>query len=60
MFKIFKTISKFFASINETNSNMAVQCDAKYVCRHRHTQLCDTCEHNCGWKEDEDCYKPIK
>ena len=43
--------------INETNSNLGVQCNAKEVCSLRHTTTCDTCKHNCGMKQDKNCYE---
>lgn len=50
----------FLKSINTTNSSTTVQCNARGVCEMRHTQLCETCEHNCGEKKDKNYYKPIK
>ena len=51
---------KFFRTINEYNSTLGVQCDAKGICRHRYTFICNDCEHNCGMKEEPSCFKPKK
>ena len=46
-----------FKIINQFNSNMAVQCNAMRKCKFRFTTLCDSCKHNCGMKEQKNCYK---
>ena len=45
-----------FNKINQTNSSMAVQCDAKEKCCMRHTISCETCKHNRGSQKDKNCY----
>lgn len=47
-----------FNKINQDNSSMAVQCDAKEKCSLRHTTSCDACKHNRGAKKDKNCYVP--
>ncbi len=47
-----------FNKINQDNSSMAVQCDAKEKCCLRHTTSCETCKHNRGEKKDKNCYMP--
>lgn len=51
-----KTIESSIYKINQENSNMAVQCDAKEKCYLRHTISCDTCKHNRGAKKDKNYY----
>lgn len=43
---------------NHRNSSLTVQCSAPGICEMRHTQLCDTCEYNCGHQEYKSYYKP--
>lgn len=43
---IFKRIK-----INEYNSTVLVQCDAKGRCVDRFSRLCDKCQHNTGRKQ---------
>ena len=57
---MFKFLKSFFGGINAENSSMGVQCDARDLCEMRHTQLCETCEHNCGVEQDKNYYKQMK
>ena len=50
----------FLKSINEYNSTLGVQCNAKGICGMRFTQVCENCEHNCGMKKEASCFKPKK
>lgn len=47
-----------FNKINQSNSNIAVQCNTKEKCEMRFTELCKTCKHNCGKQKDKNCYEP--
>lgn len=47
-----------FNKINNENSSMTVQCDAKEKCSLRHTTSCKTCKHNHGSEQDICCYEP--
>lgn len=47
----------WFKGINETNSSMMVQCDAKGVCEWRHSSMCEHCKHNCGVKKDKNYFE---
>lgn len=48
-----------FNKINQSNSNIVVQCNAKGKCEMRFTELCKICKHNCGKQKDKNYYKPI-
>lgn len=51
---------KFLRSINEYNSTLGVQCDARGICEFRFTYICDSCEHNRGMKKNPSYYKRRK
>ena len=51
-------IYMFCKKINQSNSSMMVQCDAKEKCEMRHTTLCRSCKHNRGKQKDKNCYEP--
>lgn len=46
--------------INENNSTLQVQCDARGICEMRYTQVCDGCKHNCGREKHINYFKPKK
>jgi hypothetical protein len=43
---------------NIINSSLGVQCNANEKCDYRFTTMCNNCKHNCGMKQDKNCYEP--